>query len=145
MADNFSIQDLEHDEEIIDAWPVMHQLRPALASDKEFLERVRRQEAEGYHLTAYVRGGRVLALAGWRFLESLYAGYHLYVDDLITDEAARSQGCGKALLGHLEQRAKEAGCRALHLDSGTQRKDAHRFYQRESMDLKCYHFEKKFP
>ena len=45
------------------------------------------------------------------------------------------------MLAWLIQQAAEEGCAALHLDSGVQRKDAHRFYLREGMTLASYHFK----
>jgi GNAT superfamily N-acetyltransferase len=65
------------------------------------------------------------------------------VDDLITDEARRSSGVGRALLGYLEQKARAAGFDNLTLDSGTQRLQAHKFYFREGMAVTSFHFMKK--
>jgi hypothetical protein len=45
------------------------------------------------------------------------------------------------MLAWLIQHAAEKGCAGLHLDSGVQRKDAHRFYLREGMTLAAYHFK----
>ncbi len=63
------------------------------------------------------------------------------MDDLVTLPDARSRGHGARLLGALHQHARDLGCQELHLDSGLQRLDAHRFYQREGMTISCYHFE----
>ena len=52
----------------------------------------------GYRLVAAVVEGRVEAVAGYRFGESLAWDTYLYVDDLVTDERARSKGHGKLLL-----------------------------------------------
>ena len=38
------------------------------------------------------------------------------------------------------QEAKEKGCEALHLDSGVQRAQTHRFYFREGLTINAYHF-----
>jgi hypothetical protein len=46
------------------------------------------------------------------------------------------------LLGELEQRARDAGCSCIDLDSGVQRADAHRFYLRERMAIAGYHFRR---
>ena len=67
----------------------------------------------------------------------------LYVDDLVTSSASRSTGVGAALLAELEQRAVDAGCSALELDSGVQRWDAHRFYFRERFAITGHHFGKR--
>jgi GNAT superfamily N-acetyltransferase len=59
---------------------------------------------------------------------------------LVTDEAMRSRGLGKALLDWLRHEAWSLGCGQLHLDSGLHRVDAHRFYERESLKKTAFHF-----
>ncbi len=54
----------------------------------------------------------------------LSSGKTLYVDDLVTDAAARSQGHGEAMLQWLIALAREAGCDTFSLDSGTHRRSA---------------------
>ena len=62
------------------------------------------------------------------------------LDDLVTDEAMRSKGLGKALLEWLSREAQRLGCGQVHLDSGLHRLDAHRFYERESFKKTAFHF-----
>jgi GNAT superfamily N-acetyltransferase len=96
---------------------------------------------EGYRLVAlHDDAGTVRAVAGFRCFEMLYVGRLMYVDDLSTDAAARSQGHGRALLAWLKDEARAQGCAQLHLDSGVQREAAHRFYFREGMGVNCLHF-----
>ena len=64
----------------------------------------------------------------------------MYVDDLVTDDAERSQGWGGRLLDWLIETAREAGCQQFHLDSGVQRFGAHRFYLMKRMQITCHHF-----
>ena len=112
-------------------WPVMHQLRPHLASVDEFKARVARQRANaGYRLFASMAGGRPVALAGFRVMDNLVHGLHLYVDDLVTDEALRSSGHGAALIKRLEQEAAALGCKRLTLDTPMSNSLGHRFYFR---------------
>lgn len=95
---------------------------------------------EDYRMAFVLDGETVASVAGYRIAHGLSWGKYLYVDDLVTDEARRSQGFGKALLQWLVDEAKRHHCQEFHLDSGTQRKDAHRFYEREGMDMIAYHF-----
>jgi GNAT superfamily N-acetyltransferase len=130
----------ESDEQIGACWAVMHELRPHV-DRASFVGRVRRQERQsGYRLAYRAEDGRPVAVAGFRLLENLAWGRFLYVDDLVTAGAARSKGHGAALLGWLRAHARSLGCDALHLDSGVQRIDAHRFYEREGMARSSYHF-----
>ncbi|WP_205544210.1 GNAT family N-acetyltransferase [Rubrobacter indicoceani] len=123
-------------------YPVMRQLRPHLDED-DFVEAVGRMRGEGYRLAAACSGGRPVGAAGFRVQEYLAHGKHLYVDDLVTSDDARSGGVGKAMLGWLEDEARRVGCKSLQLDSGVGRKDAHRFYFRERMTIASYHFTKE--
>jgi len=128
------------DAEIAACYPVMKELRPHI-EEGEFVARVRAQQARGYELAFLAVDGRPVAVAGFRMGENLAWGRHLYVDDLVTAAEHRSRGYGALLLAWLRSLAKERGCRELHLDSGVQRKDAHRFYLREGMTLSSYHFK----
>ena len=82
----------------------------------------------------------IVAVAGYHISENLAWGKFLYVEDLITNQKNRSQGFGKQLLGWLHDEAAKQNCSQLHLDSGVQRKDAHRFYQREGMTFASHHY-----
>lgn len=123
------------------------QLRPHL--DESLLRSIYRAGyAEGLRFTAvydddHYDDDHCVAVAGWRIVNSTHAIRKLYVDDLVTDAAARSGGYGHALLEELEKRAAAAGCRVLDLDSGVQRFDAHRFYLRERMHIASHHFVKQ--
>lgn len=118
---------------------VMHQLRPHIAA-QDFVPRVRRQMTQGYQLLAGSVAGRVVAVAGFRLVEMLAWGRALYVDDLVTDSAERSKGYGEALMRWLIDYAHTQGCDELHLDSGVQRFDAHRFYLAQRMKISSHHF-----
>jgi GNAT superfamily N-acetyltransferase len=127
------------DEQILATRDVMRQLRTAVAVD-DYLPTIRRMMQDGYRLAALHDGGEVRAVAGFRCFEMLYVGRLMYVDDLSTDQDARSRGHGRALLEWLKAEATARGCVQLHLDSGVQREQAHRFYFREGMAVNCFHF-----
>lgn len=127
------------DEAIRACFTVMRELRPHIVQET-FPQQVQALRSEGYHL-AYLRvEDDVVALAGFRFGKNLAWGRFLYVDDLVTLSNQRSKGYGKTLLTWLRQLAAEKGCDQLHLDTGVQRKEAQRFYQREGMTLASQHF-----
>lgn len=130
----------ETDAVIARCFPVMAQLRPHLAA-ADFVARVRRQQAQGF-LLAFLTDdtGEIRAVAGYRYLHKLSSGSTLYVDDLVSDEASRSRGHGRQLLAWLADQARAHGCDLLDLDSGVQRRDAHRFYFRERLTISAYHF-----
>jgi GNAT superfamily N-acetyltransferase len=130
-------------EEIRRCHPVMRELRPLFPEPDKFVERIERQRKEGCQLAFLESDGEVCAVAGYRFLESLFSGKFLYVDDLVTRESDRSCGFGGQLLDWLIEQAREHGCENLELDSGVQRFDAHRFYFSKRMSISSYHFRIK--
>lgn len=127
------------DVDIMVCYPVMRELRPHIAED-QFLARVRSQEKSGFQLAYLQVSEQCVALAGFRISENLAWGRFLYVDDLVTLPAHRSQGYGARLLSWLKDYARQNNCSQLHLDSGMHRLEAHRFYAREGMTRAGYHF-----
>lgn len=127
------------DSEILACYPAMRELRPHIAED-QFLSRVRNQAKTGYRLLFVEESDGVVAVAGFRVGENLAWGRFLYVDDLVTLPSRRSKGFGVSLLSWLREFAAKEGCVQMHLDSGIQRKDAHRFYEREGMSISSFHF-----
>jgi hypothetical protein len=119
---------------------VHRQLRPHLPA--EYAGTMRRVFAGGARMCVAVRGERVAGVAVHRVHENTVDGVQMYVDDLVSDEAQRSQGIGNALMDHLQRLAREAGCTKFNLDSGTQRQQAHKFYFREGMVVTSFHFAK---
>lgn len=67
-------------------------------------------------------------------LHSVRFGYRCWVEDLAVDPARRSEGVGKALLDAARGWARERGATHLELDTGEERVDAQRFYEREGAD-----------
>ncbi len=130
------------DEEILATRTVMLQLRPHIAPD-DYVPRVRRMMTTGFHLAAVVEDEVVRAVAGYRFLDMLYSGKMLYVDDLVTDSEARSAGHGRELVTWLQREAVANGCAQLHLVSRVDRAEAHRFYFRERFAILGFHFAKR--
>jgi len=77
---------------------------------------------------------------GLRIKRLLCCEPFLYVDDLVTTTAERSHGHGARFLAWLIEQARNEGCSQLHLDSGVQREDAHRFYAKNGMVVSGLHF-----
>lgn len=131
----------ESDGDIVACFSVIRHLRE-LEDALSFLRRVRSQQLSGYQLAALRDGGEPVAVAGFRLGESLAWGHYLYVDDLVTLPEARSRGYGAALLTWLAEFGRARGAGQLHLDSGRQRAEAHRFYEREGLDGSSIHFKR---
>lgn len=128
------------DDEILATFEVMHQLRPKL-DRPGYLALVRQlMDTDGYRVVALSDEGKIRAVAGYRVFTMLYCGRLLYVDDLVTDEHARSRGYGARLLTWLKDEARRQRCNELQLISAVHREEAHRFYFREGLGIECFHF-----
>lgn len=125
------------------AYLAMRELRPHVGEEDEFSARVDDvQRPQGYRLVGSFESGvdHAAAVAGFRVGDNLAWGHFLYVDDLSTLPAARRRGHGAALLEWLRQEAERLGCDQVHLDSGTQRHDAHRVYLSTGYAITSFHF-----
>ena len=128
--------------EIEHCFPVMAELRQHLKAE-EFVALIQMMQNEGYRLAYIDDGDEAVAAAGYRIQTTLFMGKNMYVDDLVTSDRARSKGYGKAMIDWLRQLARQQECTHLHLDSGTQRHRAHRFYLREGLHIASFHFSQK--
>ncbi len=120
---------------------VHRQLRPQLPSD--YAGTMARVLAAARMVLA-ANGETVIGLAVYRWYENTFDGLKFYVDDLVTDEAHRSQGVGRALVARLENVARDLGARGVSLDSGTHRTQAHTFYFRQGFVIPAFNFKKIF-
>lgn len=119
---------------------VHRQLRPQVP--QPYSESMARIFAGGGRMFVAVDAGKVVGVAVFRMHENTSAGLHLYVDDLVVDQDARSRGIGRAMLDWLESEARVRGCGVVDLDSGTQRERAHRFYFRAGYTIRTFGFRK---
>lgn len=120
---------------------VHRQLRAELEPD--YRAHMQRIFHDGGRMCVAERDGITVGAAVYRVYHNTVDGLHMYVDDLVTDEKARSSGVGKALLEHLQALARSLGCHTFILDSGMQRQRAHAFYLREGLFIRGYHFARK--
>ena len=130
---------VETEAELTAAAELLLQLRPVYSLES-ILVQIKHQQTQGYNLAIVTLENKVVCVAGFVVTEKLAWGKHLYVDDLVTDEHTRSKGAGQAMIDWLKSYCRQHDCRELHLDSGMQRKDAHRFYHREGLESTGYHF-----
>ena len=139
----FDVKRAESDADIARCYPVMKVLRPHIATEDEFRERVRRQQKFGWQLIFVEDSGEPVAVSGFRISEWLVTGKTLYVDDLVACESHRGKGFAEALMQWMMDFARSEGCAWIELDSGTHRLGAHRFYHRLKMTISAFHFQRK--
>lgn len=139
-AETLDLRYADDKTDIIRCYPLMRQLRPHLATEQEFVDRWQRQREAGYRLIALWQDQTPVALAGFRLQENLVHGVHLYVDDLVTDEAARSGGLGHLLMDRLKEEGRSLGVDKLILDTPLTNVLGHRFYYREGLLARALRF-----
>lgn len=118
---------------------VLLQLRSSFGK-KALIAQIKEQRKSGYRIAYIESDGEVVCVAGFVVGVKLAWGKHVYVDDLVTAEGHRSSGVGARLLEWLKSYAREHGCGQLHLDSGVQRFEAHKFYLRHGFRITSHHF-----
>ena len=111
-------------------------------SPEELRRRLAVMIPHGYHCIAAFMGERIVGVAGYWLGARFYCGEYMDVDNVVVDEALRSQGIGKLLMDWLEAKAKDLGCKVVVLDSYVTFAGAHRFYFREGYHILGYHFAK---
>jgi GNAT superfamily N-acetyltransferase len=138
------IREAVRDADVHRLYPVVHVLRPHIASADDLVARaVRQRKQSGWRLIYVEDKGEPVAAASFRISEWLAWGKALYVDDLVALESHRGQGYAEALMRWMEALARKEGCAEFHLDSGTHRLAAHRFYHRLKLSITSFHFSKR--
>lgn len=130
------------DKEIMSCFGVMSELRTKLVKE-HFLNTIRHMETEGYKLVFIEDKGAIVAVAGYRIYTNLFMGKHLYIDDLVTSRDSRSKGYGEKMVNWLRNVAKDNHCNFYHLDSGTHRAQAHKFYFKQGFSIASFHFSEQ--
>jgi GNAT superfamily N-acetyltransferase len=136
---NRKISLAETDQEILDCYPVMAELREHLKHD-EFVATVKRLTEIADYKLAYLDDDGIKAVAGFRISEWLAAGKYLEIDDLVATGSERSKGYGAELFDWLVKYAEHNNCDHVRLVSRVTRLDAHRFYLKKQMTLEAYYF-----
>ncbi|MDX1296608.1 MAG: GNAT family N-acetyltransferase [Sulfurimonadaceae bacterium] len=116
--------------ELDTAYEVVKELRTQLSYD-EFEDLVYDMRHQEYKMYGIFQRGELITYAGVCVQVNLYWKRHLYVHELVTTASHRGQGFGKEMLLYLHDIARMFQCEKIALTSGHQRKDAHRFYERE--------------
>jgi ribosomal protein S18 acetylase RimI-like enzyme len=125
------------------AFKVMKELRSTLElGDFTRLMKLA-QAADGYRLVGREVGGRLVAVMGFRILHDLAHGSHLYIDDLVTIDGARSQGHGAELLHFAETETRRLGLSGLRLSARNSNEAGKRFYLREGWEALSVVFKKR--
>jgi len=128
------------EEEILSCWEVIQALRPHLLKENLLPMVNEMHEQEGFTMIYIEEDNKAVAFAGFRRMQTFYAGKTIYIDDVSTLPDYRKNGYGKKLLEYIIELARKENCTAVHLDSGHTRFDAHRLYLNMGFKIVSHHF-----
>jgi GNAT superfamily N-acetyltransferase len=98
-------------------------------------------EDDGATMLVAADGDRFVGLcSAYLELNSIRFGQRCWVEDLAVDPERRSEGIGGALLDAAEDWAREQGATHFELDTGLDRLDAQRFYERRDPATKGFSY-----
>lgn len=137
-----NISELKNTEQWLEAFPIIKQLRTDL-TEETYLGLLQDMKKDGYKLYALYIENEIVSLVGLSWRTNFYNKRHIFIYDLVTDISHRSNGYGERLLECIHNWANENGAEYVALESGLQRRDAHRFYEEKiEYDKWCYSFRK---
>ncbi|MBB4823109.1 GNAT superfamily N-acetyltransferase [Sporosarcina luteola] len=141
--DNTIIKELQTKREILEAFPIMKQLRPHLDESSYFELVMAAKESDGYKMYALFEEHTMVAVTGFKPMITLSSGRFVWICDLVTDQQIRSKGYGERLLTFVQEWAREHNYGSISLSSGLERTDAHRFYLEKMKYAKTSYVFKK--
>jgi ribosomal protein S18 acetylase RimI-like enzyme len=123
--------------------PLLRQLREHLSEEELWGLYQAAQKESGYTLWGAFDQSHCLGLMGARILTDFVHGRHLYIDDLVVAESARSKGIGAYLLSEAKKLASAEGCAQLRLCTGIQNERGKSFYERNGLSLRAVAYKAK--
>ena len=115
-APQLTMTELTQPDAIAESFPLMSALR-ARINRETYVAEVERQRREGYRLFAARDQGAIVGLIGIRHTHTLSRGEHVFVDDLVTEEARRGTGIGRQMMVWLAEFTLALSCPLIALDS----------------------------
>lgn len=131
------------EENLPKAFIVLKELRPHLSFEEFIVIYEQSQKNDEYELAAVYKDQSIVAVMGYRILYDLVRGKHIYIDDLVTAENARSKGFGAKLLAYAEQIAIQKNCKTLRLCTGIENERGVQFYEKNNWTRRAYAYTKK--
>lgn len=130
-------------EDLERCYPILLELRPHLSFADYLSIYQESHTANGYEIVAIEVDEKIQAVMGYRFLSDYIRGKHIYIDDLVSTEAARSKGMGAELLRFAENVAEQNKCKTLRLCTGIENEGGIKFYERLGWIRRAFAYTKK--
>lgn len=119
------------------------QLWPNKPLNRSELQKVfdRGVSSETDELLCVVSGSDVIGFCAYAIVNNFWQeGYISYIYAMVVDEAYRGNGYGTRLIQEAIDRSRQRGLKRLELDSGFQREQAHKFYEKLGFEKRAYLF-----
>lgn len=123
--------------------PLLRQLRDHLSEEELWAIYQAAKKESGYCLYGAFEREGCLGLMGARTLTDFVHDRHLYIDDLVVAESARSRGIGAFLLAEAKRLAVSQGCSQIRLCTGIQNERGKSFYERNGLALRAVAYKAK--
>lgn len=131
------------DSQVRQVFPLLRQLRDHLSEGELWNLYQAAKKESGYALWGAFQGEACLGLMGVRILTDFVHGRHLYIDDLVVSETARSKGIGALLLAEAKKLALNQACSQIRLCTGIQNERGKSFYERNGLALRAVAYKAK--
>lgn len=125
---------------------LLNQLWPTLSLSRELSNDVfsRCLASDADWLLCAEYEGEVVGFGGMVIKNSFWQqSFVAYITTLVVNDEHRNRGIGKALIELLSERAKQAGCKRIELDSGFHREQAHLMYEHVGFNKRAFLFSKE--
>ena len=142
-TDTLRIIECKDRDSIEATFSVMKQLRESITRDSYYETITRISDKNQYKLVAAFNDNHeCLGVIGYNYDYRLsIGGKMIYVADMSVDKNKRSKGVGEKLMNHVKQEAISKKCKAIVLDSGIQRTQAHKFYLNQGFSITSFNFK----
>ncbi len=97
---------------VSEAWHVLRQLRNDLQEDQfsHFIDHA------SYKFLVFRHNQKIVAVCGYRMLETITRGWHCHVHDLAVDQTYRGHGIGSEVIRYLQSVVQKQSGRWIFLD-----------------------------
>lgn len=137
---SIELRKCESDEEMLATHGVISELYEI--DEATYLSHLQEMLSVGeYTLLAVYDGDEVVGAVGYRIGRRLYCGKYLHVDNLVVKQDRRGEGISHAIIEHLKQAAKVAGCDTMLADSYIDNRRAQKIFMREGFYIRGFHMK----
>ncbi|MRT17010.1 GNAT family N-acetyltransferase [Vitellibacter sp. q18] len=129
--------------EIFSIVPLLRKLGNYTVAEADIEERLREMVQQNYECVGVFDAEKLIGVCGLWFQTRHYAGRCVEMDHVIIDDAYRSHGIGKMMVGFVSDYAAKKSCNWVELNSYVHNFPSHKFFYNQGFVAKGYHFVKQ--